>query len=351
VTVVLRVDPLAPDPVLIARAAQCLRDGGLVAFPTETVYGLGVHALDREAVRRLYLAKGRPAADPLIVHVSTLEDVGRLVSVMPAAVDSLARRFWPGQLTLVLPRSSEVPDDVTASLETVAVRIPVHPVAQAIIRAAAIPVAAPSANLFSRPSPTQAAHVLEDLDGRIDLVVDGGSTTIGVESTVLDLTGETPVILRPGGVTLDDLREILPQVRAHTAASTGPMRSPGLLEKHYSPRAPLTLYTGEGAAPLQWLVKDLEELRRQGVAPIGVLIASDERSAVPDHGSIVVADRGPSNRPDIAAARLYAALRELDQAGVEQILATDVSVRGGLGDALRDRLTRAAAGRVVGIRS
>jgi L-threonylcarbamoyladenylate synthase len=347
VTDILRVDPSTPDPSAIARAAACLRDGGLVAFPTETVYGLGVHALDRDAVRRLYAAKGRPAADPLIVHVGSLEDVSRLVSQLPEVVGVLAQRFWPGPLTLVLPRSVVVPDEVTAGLETVAVRIPAHPIAQALIRQAGVPVAAPSANLFSRPSPTQASHVLEDLDGRIDLVVDGGSTRIGVESTVLDLTAEAPRILRPGGVTIDQLREVLPTVHAfERAASDGPMLSPGLLEKHYSPRAPLTLYVGDGDAPLRRLVADIGDLIRDG-ARVGVLVSAEDRMRLPSNRSLTVVDLGPRGRLDVVATRLYAALRELDQAGVDRILAADIPERSGLGTALHDRLTRAAAGRIT----
>ena len=350
-TSVLLVDPREPDPAAIARAAKCLRDGGLVAFPTETVYGLGVHALDRAAVRRLFAAKGRPATDPLIVHVSSLADVPRLVDRIPDVVETLARLFWPGPLTLVMPRSAAVPDEVTATLATVAIRVPAHPVARALLREAAIPVAAPSANLFSRPSPTQAAHVLEDLDGRIDFLLDGGATTIGVESTVLDLSGDTPVILRPGGVTLDALRAVLPDVGlGFSPGETGgdaPMRSPGLLEKHYSPRAPLTLYTGEGEAPLRRLRADAERLMRDGVARIGVLVASEDREQLPTEGALVVIDLGPRQHLEVIAARLYAAMRELDHAGVDVILALDIEARDGLAAAIRDRLTRAAAGRLV----
>jgi L-threonylcarbamoyladenylate synthase len=348
VTAVLSVDPVAPDSSAIARAAQCLRDGGLVAFPTETVYGLGVHALDRDAVRRLYAAKGRPAADPLIVHVASLEDVRPLVSELPDVFNVLAKRFWPGPLTLVLPRSSAVPDEITAGLDTVAVRVPAHPVAQALIRQAGVPVAAPSANLFSRPSPTQASHVLEDLDGRIDLVVDGGPTRIGVESTVLALTGPVPVVLRPGGVTLDALRPLLPDVSAATSiGKDGPMLSPGLLEKHYSPRAPLTLYVGDGDAPIRQLLADVDDLLRDG-ARVGVLVSANDRERLPSNRSLVVVDLGPRKRLDIAATRLYAALRELDRAEVDRILVADVRDRSGLGSAIHDRLTRAAAGRIKG---
>jgi len=217
VTTVLRLTPDCPEPDLIADAAACLRRGGLVAFPTETVYGLGVAAFDAAAVRRLFAAKGRPAEDPLIVHIASLDALAALVSARPPAVDALAARFWPGPLTLVLRRSTLVPDEVTAGLDTVAIRVPAHPVAHALLAAAGIPVAAPSANLFSRPSPTRAGHVLEDLDGRIDLVLDGGRTQVGVESTVLDLSGDVPEVLRPGAVTLEMLRPLLPDVRMRAA--------------------------------------------------------------------------------------------------------------------------------------
>ena len=261
-TVVLRVDPTAPDPAAIARAAARLREGGLVAFPTETVYGLGVHALDVDAVGRLFTVKGRPSHDPLIVHIASFEQIAPLVAWQNAPADradaqtraaELARRFWPGPLTLVLPRAAGVPLEVTAGLDTVAVRIPSHPVARALLATAEVPVAAPSANLFSRPSPTQAAHVLQDLEGRIDIVLDGGPTTVGVESTVLDLTTSRPMVLRPGAVTLEMLRELLPDVELrgdtgqHSEADTGPLPSPGLLTQHYAPRVPMTLYEGAHA--------------------------------------------------------------------------------------------------------
>jgi L-threonylcarbamoyladenylate synthase len=251
-------------------------------------------------------------------------------------------------LTLVLPRSRVVPDEITAGLDTVALRVPAHPVARALLVAAGVPVAAPSANLFSRPSPTQAAHVLEDLDGRIDVVVDGGSTTIGVESTVLDLTGATPIVLRPGRVSLDELREVLPDVR--TASATGgsaPMRSPGLLEKHYSPRAPLTLYTGDVARALARLLADAEQLVRVEGARVGLVVWAGDSTLVRASAGRIVADLGARDRLEEAAARLYAALREIDRADVDRILALDVVGTRGLAAAIRDRLTRAAAGRVI----
>ena len=327
VTKVLRVAPDRPDPEVVGTAAACLRQGGLVAFPTETVYGLGVAALDAAAVRRLFVAKGRPADDPLIVHIADAAALAPLVAEIPPVVDVLAARFWPGPLTLVLRRSPLVPHEVTAGLDTVAIRVPAHPVAHALLAATGVPVAAPSANLFSRPSPTQARHVLDDLDGRIDMVLDGGATPVGVESTVLDLSRGVPEVLRPGAVTLEMLRPLLPQVRARGSVETpGPQRSPGLLDKHYSPRAPLTLYEGTVERVIERIRKDAEAAQAAG-RRVGLLV--------------------PDADPAATAARLYAALRDFDAAGVDEIFARLPATTDGLSQAIADRLRRAAAGRVV----
>jgi L-threonylcarbamoyladenylate synthase len=345
-TDVIRVDPVTPDSVALAHAAECLRRGGLVAFPTETVYGLGAHALDRAAVRRLFEAKGRPAHDPLIVHVDDLERMRPLVTHVPDVVSALAAGFWPGPLTIVLRRSAQVPDEVTAGLNTVAIRVPAHPVARALIAAAGLPVAAPSANLFSRPSPTRASHVLEDLNGRIDLVVDGGPTQVGVESTVLDLSGDVPMILRPGAVSLDMLRAILPDVerRAADAAASGAQPSPGLLERHYSPRAPLTVY--DGADAVARLIRDacasLADGRR-----LGIMAADEDRAALSEieraGGPATIAYLGSEGDLATVASRLYAAIRELDASGVDQIVTRSFPGDDGLAVAIRDRLRRASS--------
>jgi len=353
-TEVIRVAPDAPDPTALARAAECLRRGGLVAFPTETVYGLGVNALDRQAVRRLFAAKERPPHDPLIVHVTSIDAIAALAARVPAQAENLARRFWPGPLTLVVPKSRHVPDEVTAGLSTVAVRVPLHPVARALIEAAGVPVAAPSANLFSRPSPTQASHVIDDLDGRIDFVVDGGATTIGVESTVLDLTSDPPTILRPGAITADMLREVLGRVDilpggvVKESRPNAAMPSPGMLEKHYSPRAELTLFEGRTAAALAALVDAAREHLSKGRV-VGIIAAEEDRdelAALASDRSALLCIIGSHDAPADVATRLYATLRDLDSARASVIL-----VHGfrddGLGAAVQDRLRRAAAGRIV----
>jgi L-threonylcarbamoyladenylate synthase len=347
VTEVIKISSENPDPEAIARAADCLRGGGLVAFPTETVYGLGVNALDRAAVRRLYAAKQRPHADPLIVHLGSFEMVSSVAERLPASAAALGSRFWPGPLTLVLPRSPRVPDEVTAGLPSVAVRVPAHPVARAVIVAAGVPVAAPSANLFSRPSPTLAAHVAEDLD-------------IGVESTVLDLTSDVPVVLRPGAVTIESLRELLSDVRALPAAYEPgaedqepevygtAMPSPGMLEKHYSPRAALTLYEGEADAVLP-LLADAAVAAAAAGKSVAVIATEEDRHALASLAArpgMMIRTIGSAFAPGIVAARLYATLRELDAAGADTIF-----VRGfpdhGLFAAVQDRLRRAAGGRIV----
>lgn len=357
-TDVIRVDAAHPDRAALAPAAERLRVGGLVAFPTETVYGLGAHALDRQAIQRLFEVKGRPSTDPLIVHVGSLDALAALVATVPDSAHALASRFWPGPLTLVMPRADAVPDGVTGGLGTVAIRMPSHPVARALLELAAIPIAAPSANLFSRPSPTTAAHVLEDLDGRIDLVVDGGSTPLGIESTVLDLTGETPAVLRPGAVTLEMLRTVVPGVsgggdpepaRGDRAVGEA-MPSPGMLERHYSPRAPMTLYEGSGAVDA--IVRDARLARNRGQR-IGIIAADEDRRKLGAAGGVEggpplrIVALGPGDDLDLVARRLYAGLRELDAAGVDLILARAFPARSGIGLAIRDRLRRAAGSRIA----
>jgi len=339
---VLRVDPTRPDREAIARAAELLRAGGLVAFPTETVYGLGAHALDRAAILRVFAAKERPATDPLIVHVVTLDDAMPLVEEMPRVARDLAARFWPGPLTMVLKRSSRVPDVVTAGLGTVAIRAPSHPVARALLERARIPVAAPSANLFSRPSPTRAAHVVADLNGRIDMIVDGGATDVGLESTVIDLSGAVPAILRPGAIDAGALQQMLPGLTSRRAASTGAaaMPSPGMLAKHYSPKTPVVLHGGDRATAVGLMKRDARQRTARGESVV-VLAYTEDLSELGTLG-VQVVEMGAEARPDAVASRLYAALRECDELGGSVILVRDITTSHPLSDAIRDRLRRAA---------
>jgi L-threonylcarbamoyladenylate synthase len=231
---VWRVDPDAPDPQAIDEAAAILAAGGLVAFPTETVYGLGAHALDDEAVNEIFAAKGRPSTDPVIVHLASAEQLPTVARTIPELAWTLARAFWPGPLSIVLEKQPRVPSAVTAGLDTVAVRVPSHPVARQLLERAAIPVAAPSANRFSHPSPTTAAHVIEDLGDAIDLVLDAGATPIGVESTIVDLTVTPPRIRRPGGVSVEAIRRVIPDVAVRSARldAGAAQPAPGQLMRH-----------------------------------------------------------------------------------------------------------------------
>jgi L-threonylcarbamoyladenylate synthase len=344
-TRVFKVDPSQPDPQAIRAAAAVLRSGGLVAFPTETVYGLGANALDSEAVSRIFSAKGRPVSDPIIVHLHSREQLGAVAVDVPELALELAQRFWAGPLTMVLKRHANIPPNVSAGRDTVAVRMPSHPVALALLRAVDVPVAAPSANLFARPSATTAQHVLDDLSGRVDVVLDGGATLIGVESTVLDLTKETPVVLRPGGVTLEALRTILPDVQLvskYLRAEDEGAEAPGMLVKHYSPRAEVRLFVGELPAVIAAMRATAQELVAVGER-VGILARDDECGAF-EALPVTVIPLG-TNFAEIAR-RLFTAMRALDEQGVDMILVRGIE-QTGLGAAIWDRLLRAAEGRVI----
>jgi L-threonylcarbamoyladenylate synthase len=313
------------DPEAIAEAAEVLRRGGLVAFPTETVYGLGANAFDARAVARVFEAKARPFFDPLIVHLADASCLPRVAQAADPRSRMLAERFWPGPLTLVLPRRNEVPDIVTAGLDTVGVRVPAHPVAHALLVAAGTPVAAPSANPFGYVSPTTAQHVLERLGQAVEIVLDGGPCRVGVESTILSLAG-APVLLRPGGVPREDLEAAL-QISLPLAPLAERPAAPGQLLKHYATRTPLRILPGRARSS------------PAGAGRTALLAFGPERS----EGYAVVEVLAPDGSLATAAANLFAALRRLDAAGVDLILAEPCS-ESGLGHAIMDRLRRAAAG-------
>jgi L-threonylcarbamoyladenylate synthase len=325
----------------IEQAAATLRNGGLVAFPTETVYGLGANALDAEAVAHIFAAKERPAADPLIVHLSGLDQLPRVARAISPIAQTLAEALWPGPLTLVLPKHPQVPALVTSGLDTVAVRVPDHPVAQALLAAADVPIAAPSANRFGHTSPTTAQHVWHDLHARIDMILDDGPTPIGVESTVLDVSTSPPRILRPGGVTAEMLTAVIGPVTTHAYPSTADqgLPSPGLLEKHYAPRSELILVVGPHAR--RTLLAEAAAAQAAG-RRLGVLAPNSDADEFQQAGAIVY-PLGDDLRS--VARHLYAGLRWLDHQGVDVILCCDFGAEG-LGLAIRDRLTRAAS-RVV----
>lgn len=345
-TETIPVHPLEPDASAIERAAAVLRRGGLAAFPTETVYGLGADATSADAVAAIFQAKRRPSSDPLIVHLADADEIPTVCESVPAVARDLAKHFWPGALTLILPRGALIPAVVSAGLDTVAVRVPDHPVARALIRAAGVPVAAPSANLFARPSPTTAQHVLEDLDGRVDVILDGGPTRIGVESTVLDLTGPVPTVLRPGGVPLEALEAVLPEVAfrpRHLPLDGGAASSPGMLLKHYSPKASLWLFGG--ASETVGRMRAAAETAIAAGRRVGVLAFAHDRSAWAEL-PVEVFDLGDTAAPAESARLLFAGLRELDRRGVDVILARGPARRG-IGAAVWDRLFRAAEGRLA----
>ncbi len=342
------MDPLHPAPQVIAEAAAVIRRGGLVAFPTETVYGLGADALAATAVAGIFAAKGRDLDDPCIVHIADLPDLVRVAAHIPDAARAAAAAFWPGPLSLVLPRAAAVPDNVTAGRTTVAVRMPAHPVALALIRAAAVPIAAPSANRFMHTSPTTAAHVAADLTGRIDLILDGGPTPVGVESTVLDLAAHPPVVLRPGGVSVERLRAVLGEVqlRGRVTEAEGPASSPGLMDKHYAPDAEMLLYDGDRDAALAAIAGRLRALVAAGV-PAGALLSEADAAVIGAAPGVTIEPLGRDDDDgERAAARLFAALRALESAGV-RVIAARLPPPAGLGLAVRDRLSRAAGGRVL----
>ncbi|MBQ8717428.1 MAG: threonylcarbamoyl-AMP synthase [Clostridia bacterium] len=333
------------DTAAIKDAADILRRGGLVVFPTETVYGLGGNATDPEAAKAIYAAKGRPSDNPLIIHVASPEDA-EPYAVTSDAYYRLARRFMPGPLTVILPKKDTIPLSVTGGLETVAVRCPAHPVAQELIKAAGLPIAAPSANRSGKPSPTCAAHVIEDLLGRVDVILDGGDCEVGLESTIVKLDGESGVLLRPGAITPEDLESVLSDLSispAVTAALREGERvlSPGMKYRHYAPSAPLTLLEGEEDAVRAFLIEKAND------HSIVILCFEEELPLMPEGASLFPVGK----RADLEAQahRLFSALRDADHASHIRQLYAHLPSKTGLGLALYNRAIRAAAHTILHI--
>jgi len=333
-----RVD--GPDDPAIEAVGAILKNGGLAAIPTETVYGLAANALDDAAVRRIFAAKGRPADNPLIVHISDLSQWNALVHRIPAVAKQLAEAFWPGPLTMILPKSELVSDVVSGGLATVAVRMPSHPVARAVIDAAGVPLAAPSANRSGKPSPTTAQHVEDDMDGRIDCILDAGPCSVGVESTVISLAGERPRLLRPGGVTPEMLQTVLGDLEIddavfHRLAAGRTAASPGMKYQHYAPAAAVTILKGSFAQFLRYVET------HQGPATMALCFDGEEEKLPVPAVSFGKEDDGAAQ-----AARIFDALRKVDKMGADIVFARFPKMDG-VGLAVFNRLVRAAAFRVI----
>ena len=335
-TKIIKINPAHIDWVPLREAGRAIREGKLVAFPTETVYGLGADALNKEAILKIFQAKNRPFLDPLIVHINNLNEVNALVEDFPVAAQKLGKLFWPGPLTMVMKKNKIIPDIVTSGLDTVAMRIPDHKVALGLIKEAQRPIAAPSANIFSHTSPTKAEHVISDLQGRVDIILDSGKTMIGVESTVLDVTTFPFKILRLGGATLENLREVVPDI-VIADNNIAIKRAPGMLMKHYSPKAKLILVEEKGEK-MSEKIQELASLYRNEGLKVGIISCQENSEKYAEY---LVKMLGEAEDLDSCARNLYSHLRTLDKEKCDIIISENFANKG-LGRAIMDRLRRAS---------
>lgn len=347
-TRVVKIDVDDIDEERLKEAGRIIKEGGLVAFPTETVYGLGGDALQADSSRKIYAAKGRPSDNPLIVHIAQLEDLEKIVREVPEEARLLAEAFWPGPLTMILNKNELVPYETTGGMETVAIRMPSHPVALAFIRESGGFVAGPSANTSGKPSPTLAEHVALDLDGKIPMILDGGEVGIGIESTIVDLTEEIPTILRPGYITLEMVRGILCNAKMDPgiidADSTKKPKAPGMKYKHYAPKADLVLVDGEQDKVVNKINELTEQLVKQG-KKVGI-IGTDETAANYKAGEVL--SIGARDDEEAIAKHLYRILREFDDMDVDQIYSESFATQG-IGQAIMNRLLKAAGHQVINV--
>ena len=331
----------------LAEAAEILRNGGLVAIPTETVYGLGANALDESASKKIYEAKGRPSDNPLIAHISCMDELSALVSEIPEAGRKLAEKYWPGPLTMVFPKKEIVPYGTTGGLETVAIRMPSDPVANRLIKLAGVPIAAPSANTSGRPSPTKAEHVVEDMNGKIEMIIDSGEVGIGVESTIVDVSGKIPMLLRPGAITMEMLRETLGEVEIDPAI-LGPLsadvkpKAPGMKYRHYAPQAEMTLVEGEMEHVVEFINQEAKLALEAGLK-VGIICTEESRESY-QCGMLKVI--GSRENEESVAHNLFAVLREFDDQKVDCIFSESFS-KDRLGQAIMNRLCKAAGYHIV----
>lgn len=341
-TFVSNYDINKPDQTIIEKAANILKKGGLVAFPTETVYGLGANGLDAVACKKIYEAKGRPSDNPLILHIADFEDLNRIVAYVPEEAKVVMEKFWPGPITLVFPKAECVPKEITGGFDTVAVRFPSNEIARSIIRASGLPIAAPSANSSGKPSPTRASHVEFDLKGKIDMIVDGGATDVGLESTILDVSGKEPMILRPGAITKEMLEQVLEKVLIDPAVMSKPdkdlkPKAPGMKYTHYSPKARVILVKGEMNKVIEKINLLIKEDIDKGLK-VGVM-ATDQTKDCYSLGEVLsVGDR---ENPETIGANLFKILRNFDYIGAE-VVYSEVFDEKGEGMAIMNRLNKAA---------
>lgn len=340
-TKVIRMDLINMNEEAIREAGAILQNGGLVAFPTETVYGLGGNALDEQAAARIYAAKGRPSDNPLIIHIAELSALDKIVTEVPEKAKKLAKAYWPGPLTMIFPKSEHVPYGTTGGMETVAVRMPDHPLALALIRAGGGYVAAPSANTSGRPSPTKAAHVEEDLTGRIDMILDGGPVGIGLESTIVDFTEEIPTILRPGFINQEMLEKVIGPVqmdRGLIAADSGVRpKAPGMKYRHYAPKAELLVVEGKPEA-VQAKIREMAQEKIAAGFQVGIIATDESMSAYPMG---IVKSIGTREHEESIAQHLFGVLREFDDSGVTYIYSESFDTPQ-MGQAIMNRLLKAA---------
>lgn len=342
----ISIEQIAESPAII-RAGEIIKKGGLVAFPTETVYGLGANALQPDAAKKIYQAKGRPSDNPLIIHISEKADLDDLVLDISAEAEQLMNAFWPGPMTLIFTKKEAVPYETTGGLDTVAVRMPDHPIARALIKSAGVPIAAPSANTSGRPSPTTAEHVCEDLKGKVDMILDGGMVGIGIESTIIDMSGTVPVLLRPGAVTVRMITEIISNLQIDHGILE-PMKAgehpkaPGMKYKHYAPKAELTLVEGEPDQVVAAIKRLAVDKQKSGFR-VGI-ICTEETKARYREGEI--RSIGFRSRPETIAAHLFYVLREFDHLNVDYIYSESFA-DDELGFAIMNRLMKAAGYHVI----
>lgn len=334
---------------IIETAARIISRGGLVVFPTETVYGLGGDSFDPAAAEKIYAAKGRPSDNPLIVHIAKIEDLYSLAENVPQKAKKLAEIFWPGPLTMIFKKNERVPMTVTGGLDTVAVRLPANNIARQLIDSSGTFIAAPSANLSGRPSPTTAAHVIEDLNGRVDMIIDGGSIEIGLESTIVDMTEDIPVILRPGYITMEMLQEKIGMVRLDKALMSGVKgnvkpKAPGMKYRHYAPKAELTIIEGNNEAVIELINEKAEEAVKNGLK-VGIMISSENYDKVSFGEKISL---GSSHDENEIARNLFACLRRFDDMQVDVIYSEGFPEEG-FGQAIMNRLLKAAGHKIINV--